>query len=100
MPFSRIATELQICNNVLKASFISYPFHKRNDWAYPMDTATTAIQARLAKALHRAGRSHDDCALIAVSKTKPTALIDAARAQGLTTLGKTKSRKPQKNLPP
>ena len=46
-----------------------------------------AVRARIAAAAARAGRSADDVVLIAVAKTKPAALVQAAVAAGVTDVG-------------
>jgi len=46
-----------------------------------------AVRARIAAAAARAGRSPDDVTLIAVAKTKPAALVQAAVAAGVRDIG-------------
>ena len=46
-----------------------------------------AVERRIAEACARAGRRRDEVTLVAVSKTKPAAMIDEAIAAGVTEVG-------------
>jgi len=60
--------------------------------------ARQAVLARIAAACARAGRSPDDVALVAVSKTFPPERLRAAVAAGLTTLGENRVQEAESKI--
>jgi len=53
----------------------------------PVPGALATVRARITQAAARAGRSADSITLVAVSKTKPAAAVEAAIAAGQTVFG-------------
>lgn len=57
------------------------------------------VQSGVASALHKAGRSQDDCLLVAVTKTHPASFIQAALEAGITDFGENKVQEAAAKLP-
>jgi len=58
-----------------------------------------AVERRIADACTRAGRRRDEVTLVAVSKTKPAAMIDAAIAAGVTEVGENRVQEARDKKP-
>ena len=57
------------------------------------------VEARIANACARAGRSRDDVTLVAVSKTFPTEFVDEALAAGITEVGENRVQEARDKKP-
>jgi len=66
------------------------PAAREERWIAEILGRLKGIQARIAAAARRAGRSPESVALVAVSKTHPAALIAAARAAGQRVFGESR----------
>jgi pyridoxal phosphate enzyme (YggS family) len=58
-----------------------------------------AVERRIAEACARAGRRREEVTLIAVSKTKPAAMLDEAIAAGVTELGENRVQEARDKKP-
>jgi pyridoxal phosphate enzyme (YggS family) len=58
-----------------------------------------AVERRIAEACARAGRRRDEVTLVAVSKTKPAAMIDEAIAAGVTEVGENRVQEARDKKP-
>ena len=58
-----------------------------------------AVERRIADACARAGRRRDEVTLVAVSKTKPAAMIDEAIAAGVTEVGENRVQEARDKKP-
>jgi pyridoxal phosphate enzyme (YggS family) len=57
------------------------------------------VEARIARACERAGRSRDDVALVAVSKTFPASFVDEAIEAGITEVGENRVQEARDKKP-
>src|SRR5438270_2456260 len=58
-----------------------------------------AVEARIARACERAGRSRDEVTLVAVSKTFPASLVDEAIEAGITEVGENRVQEAREKKP-
>src|SRR5438477_1016174 len=58
-----------------------------------------AVEARIARACERAGRSRDEVTLVAVSKTFPASFIDEAIEAGITEVGENRVQEAREKKP-
>ena len=58
-----------------------------------------AVERRIAEACARAGRKREEVTLVAVSKTKPAAMLDEAIAAGVTELGENRVQEARDKKP-
>jgi pyridoxal phosphate enzyme (YggS family) len=81
-------------------SLLSMSEVPKPDSPHPVAAALAAVRARIAAAARRAGRAPEDVALVAVSKTQPTAAVMQAIAAGQLLFGENRVQEATAKFPP